>query len=97
MLLGRERRPDAQGRHRPGRAARPRRFAVAGCTWDLTIPSRLHLGSLNAPGRHVLRAPGRRWAHLPATCPVSETVPGEWIGSGEHEILVCVGCGLDCT
>ncbi|KOV17257.1 hypothetical protein ADK91_02885 [Streptomyces sp. XY511] len=78
-------------------AATTTRPAPAGCTWDLTIPSETHYGSYVAPGRYVLRAPGRRWAHLPATCPVSEVQPGEWIGTGEDEALVCFGCGLDCT
>ncbi|WP_405444567.1 hypothetical protein [Streptomyces erythrochromogenes] len=71
--------------------------APAGCTWDLTIPSATHDGSLNAPGRYVLLVPGRRWEHLPATCPVPDTQGGEWIGTGETEILVCVGCGLNVT
>ncbi|MGW6842155.1 hypothetical protein [Streptomyces sp. NPDC054958] len=71
--------------------------AHAGRIWDLSIPTETHGGSLSAANRHVLVVPGREWPHLPATCPVPDTAPGEWIGDGPDEVLVCGGCGLDVT
>ncbi|MEV7445651.1 hypothetical protein AB0O22_31710 [Streptomyces sp. NPDC091204] len=71
--------------------------SIDGRIWDLSIPTETHGGSPNAPGRHVLIVPGRTWAHVPATCPVPDTAPGEWIGTGPAEVLVCTGCGLDVT
>ncbi|MFB7176951.1 hypothetical protein ACFCYI_04510 [Streptomyces sp. NPDC056257] len=67
----------------------------ADCTLDPSLRTETHGGSLNAPGRQVLTVPGRKRAHTPATCPVPDTTPGEWIGTGPTEVLACTGCGLD--
>lgn len=43
-------------------------------------------------GRHILILPGRTWEHTPEHC----TVPGtEWVAGGL--VLMCTGCGVDCT
>ena len=47
-----------------------------------------------APGRRVLHLPGRTWAATPDTC-TDFSEHGEWVLGGM--LLVCPGCGLDCT
>lgn len=71
--------------------------APAGTAWDPSIPTTTHGGCWVYPGRLVLAIPGREWPHQPATCPQPYDAPGEWIGSGADEALVCTGCGLDIT
>ena len=45
------------------------------------------------PGRQILDVPGRTWpAGRPEDC--TSTDPGEWVCD---DVLVCTGCGLDCT
>jgi hypothetical protein len=45
------------------------------------------------PGRRVVDVPGRVWpARRPEDCVSTEI--GEWI---TLELLLCEGCGLDCT
>lgn len=50
-----------------------------------------------APGRRVVVVPGREWpASSPEECEdYSRT--GEWISDGSRDVMVCRGCGLDCT
>ena len=45
-----------------------------------------------APGRRIVNLPGRTWAHAPGDCPETGT---EWVCN--DQLLVCTGCGLDCT
>ncbi|UKD50759.1 hypothetical protein L3Q65_00090 (plasmid) [Amycolatopsis sp. FU40] len=68
----------------------------AGARWG-RAPS--HHGTTRAtsyvyPGRHVLVLDGETWPHQPETCP-DDTGSGEWRLDGL--VLVCTGCGLDCT
>lgn len=47
------------------------------------------------PGRRVLELPGRTWpAARPEECADADST-GEWVVGGR--VLVCRGCGLDCT
>lgn len=48
------------------------------------------------PGRRVVIIPGRLWPDVPEECEVADD-PGEveWLAGGR--LLVCLGCGLDCT
>jgi hypothetical protein len=48
-----------------------------------------------APGRRVIDVPGHTWpAARPEECQNDGNVKAKWI---EEKVLVCQGCGLDCT
>lgn len=51
-----------------------------------------HRGHVFHPGRMVLHIPGRVWLDTPDECYAGGT---EWVLGGA--VLVCTGCGLDCT
>ncbi len=59
--------------------------------------SRAFLGYGHFPAdvahRKVITVTGRTWAHTPDTC-LTDEYRGEWLN---EDILVCTGCGLDCT
>jgi len=46
------------------------------------------------PGRAVLVLPNRTWKYQPESCR-DDSGTGEWVLDGL--VLVCRGCGLDCT
>jgi hypothetical protein len=46
------------------------------------------------PDRAVLHIPGRVWLNTPDEC-TDDSGDGEWVLDGA--VLVCPGCGLDCT
>lgn len=46
------------------------------------------------PGRRVLLLDGHTWPHQPETC-TDTSHTGTWKLDGL--VLVCTGCGLDCT
>ena len=50
-------------------------------------------GEFVAPGRRVVNLPGRTWASIPGECTADSDT--EWLVDGK--VLVCTGCGLDCT
>ncbi|WP_158892663.1 hypothetical protein [Amycolatopsis anabasis] len=46
------------------------------------------------PGRRVVKIPGREWpAAMPEAC-TDTSNRGEWLND---DILICPGCGVDCT
>lgn len=48
------------------------------------------------PGRRVLDIPGRDWPYpSPEECGRAGDLRGEWVLG--YAVLVCPGCGLDCT
>lgn len=64
-------------------------------TWGDTPP--YHSSDLEyvAPGRRVLELPLFSWPHLPEDCPSSREYGTQWLFG--DTLLVCTGCGLDCT
>lgn len=53
-----------------------------------------HHGDFVYPGRRVVNGV---WPYLtPETCR-DQSPGGIWIGTPDHEVLVCLGCGLDGT
>ena len=51
-------------------------------------------GHFPGHGREVVDAPEMNWPHTPETCPTDEVIT-RWIRA--DTVLVCTGCGLDCT
>jgi hypothetical protein len=68
-----------------------------GAQWG-TQPAR-HGAGIDAayiyPGRAVLELEGRTWTYTPGTCPRNGDYTTEWVLDGT--VLICCGCGLDCT
>jgi hypothetical protein len=58
---------------------------------DFHTPARLYV----FPGRRILDLPCLIWPHTPEDCPGGEDYGGTWLF--EDTVLVCSGCGLDCT
>jgi hypothetical protein len=53
-----------------------------------------HHGDFVYPGRRVVNGV---WPYLTPEACRDEQPGGIWIGTAEHEVLVCLGCGLDGT
>jgi hypothetical protein len=53
-----------------------------------------HGGEYVYPGRRVAVIPGRVWPSTPEVCEAG-MLDTEWLAGGT--LLVCTGCGLDCT
>jgi hypothetical protein len=60
---------------------------------DTGLRATCDYGHFPARNRVPVHVPGRSWPWSPSTCSPDD-YPTEWINS---EILVCTGCGLDCT
>lgn len=70
-------------------------MAAVGATWSPTDAT--HHGEFGEsiyPGRQVLDLPGIVWPHTPDECTHAD-LPGRWVLDGQ--ILICDGCGIDCT
>lgn len=67
-----------------------------GCAWSDAEPGYVHAASAYAtsPGRRILA--GQWPAPSPAEC-AETSGQGVWITDDSTEILICPGCGLDCT
>jgi len=69
-----------------------------GVTWrDAAVGYHTPGGGFVYDGRRVVEIPGRTWpAARPEECSVEPWIEqGEWLFDGT--LLVCPGCGLDCT
>jgi hypothetical protein len=53
-----------------------------------------HHGDFVYPGRRVVNGV---WPYLTPEACRDEQPGGIWIGTAEHEVLICLGCGLDAT
>lgn len=84
--------------------------APVGTSWDRTPvahhgPDPRLWDAFVAPGRYVLRIPGQMWDFAPGECTAHTA---RWVGPHGHTVdttqemdaravLVCCGCGLNCT
>ncbi|MFD5372552.1 hypothetical protein [Streptomyces sp. NPDC127103] len=67
-----------------------------GCAWSDVEAGPVHAGHpyAIAPGRRILAG---QWAAVsPAECTETSN-QGVWISDQTAEVLICPGCGLDCT
>jgi hypothetical protein len=71
----------------------PADVSSRGYTWSTSSPTD-HAGAFVWPGRRVLQIRGHVWPYPPSTCPMGD-FDTQWLCEGT--VLVCSGCGLDCT